>query len=89
MGFSRKEYWSRLPSCLPGDLPSPGVEFTSPALADGVFTTELLGEPPQEARDIVVYHNTHTKSQPSPVSDLVIPRGPDKKVRWYGTRWGP
>ena len=57
--FSREEYWSRLPFCLPGDLPDPGVESTSPALADGFFTTELLKKPPQEIRDIVVYYNTH------------------------------
>jgi len=32
MGFTRQEYWSRLP-CLPsGDLPNPGIEPTSPAL---------------------------------------------------------
>ena len=90
MGFSREEYWSRLPFCLPGDLPDPGVESTSPALADGFFTTELLKKPPQEIRDIVVYHNTHKKN-PSlvPFLTLVIPRSPDKKVRWYGTRRGP
>ena len=42
MGFSRQEYWSGLPSPLPGDLPDPGIEpisLTSPALADGFFTT--------------------------------------------------
>ena len=34
MGFSRKEYWSRLPYPTPGDLPNPGIEpesLTSPA----------------------------------------------------------
>ena len=31
MGFSRQEYWSRLPSPSPGDLPNPGTEPTSPA----------------------------------------------------------
>ena len=42
MGFSSQEYWSRLPSPSPGDLPNPGVEPTSlasPALAGGFFTT--------------------------------------------------
>ena len=41
-GFSRPEYWSRLPCPPPGDLPDPGIEPTSlmsPALADGFFTT--------------------------------------------------
>ena len=31
MGFSRLEYWSRLP-CAPGDLPNPGIEPVAPAL---------------------------------------------------------
>ena len=36
MGFSRQEYWSRLPFPSSGDLPNPGIEpesLTSPALA--------------------------------------------------------
>ena len=36
MGFSRQEYWSRLPCPPPGDFPDPGIEpvsLTSPALA--------------------------------------------------------
>ena len=32
MGFSRQEYWSRLPFPSPGDLPDPGIEPTSPAV---------------------------------------------------------
>jgi len=39
MEFSRKNYWSDLPT--PGDLPDPGVKltsFVSPALAGGFFT---------------------------------------------------
>ena len=42
MGFSRQEYWSGLPCPPPGDLPSPGMEPTSPlspALAGGFLTT--------------------------------------------------
>ena len=33
MEFSRREYWSGLPFPPPGDLPHPGIEPTSPALA--------------------------------------------------------
>ena len=36
MEFSRQEYWSRLPSPTPGDLPNAGIEpasLESPALA--------------------------------------------------------
>ena len=32
MGFSRQEYWSRLPFPSPGDLPDTGIEPRSPAL---------------------------------------------------------
>ena len=42
MGFSRQEYWSRLPFPPPGDLINPGIKpmsLVSPALADGFFTT--------------------------------------------------
>ena len=40
MEFPRQEYWSELPFPSPGDLPNPGIEPTSPALAGGFFTTE-------------------------------------------------
>ena len=45
MGFSRQEYWSGLPFPSPEDLPNAGIESTSPALADGFFTTEPPGKP--------------------------------------------
>ena len=40
MGFSRQEYWSRLPFPSPGDLPNPGLEprklhYLSPFLKEG------------------------------------------------------
>ena len=46
MGFPKQEYWSGFPFPSPGDLPEPGIEDTSPALAGGFFTTELPGKPP-------------------------------------------
>ena len=39
------EYWSGLPFPSPGDLPRPGVEPVSPALAGGFFTTKTPGKP--------------------------------------------
>ena len=33
MGSSRQVYWSGLPFPIPGDLPDPGIESESPALA--------------------------------------------------------
>ena len=40
MGFSRREYWSGLPSSSQRDLPIPGIEPPSPVLAG------RLGSPP-------------------------------------------
>ena len=45
MGFPRQEYWSRLTFASPGDLPYPGIEPVSLALAGGFFTTEPPGKP--------------------------------------------
>ena len=47
MGFSRQEYWSRLPLPSPGDLPDLGMEPespASPALAGRFFTTSATWE---------------------------------------------
>ena len=41
LGFSRQEYWSRLPFPSPGDLPNPGIEPGSPALKADSLPTEL------------------------------------------------
>ena len=41
IGFPRHKYWSG----LPGDLPNPGTEPTSPALAGGFFPAEPPGSP--------------------------------------------
>ena len=38
MGFSRQEYWSGLPFPPPGDIPDPGIDPKSPALAGRFFT---------------------------------------------------
>ena len=40
----RQEYWNGLPFPSPGDLPDPGIEPASPALAGRFFTTELPGK---------------------------------------------
>ena len=45
MGFSRQEYWNRLPFPSPGNLPDPGIKSVSSALAGGFFTTEPPGKP--------------------------------------------
>ena len=40
MGFPRQEYWSELSFPPPEDLPDPGIESTSLALAGGFSTIE-------------------------------------------------
>ena len=44
-GFPRQEHWHELPFPSSGDLPNPGTELESPALAGGFFTAELPGKP--------------------------------------------
>ena len=47
MGFSRQEFWSRLPCPSPGDLPDPGTEpssLISPALVGRFFTISITRE---------------------------------------------
>ena len=47
IGFSRQDYWSRLPCPAPGDLPNPGIELMSlmsPVLAGGFFTISTTWE---------------------------------------------
>jgi len=47
MGFSRQEYWSRLPSPTPGDLPDPGIKpkvLISPSLTGGFFISSATCE---------------------------------------------
>ena len=37
-GFPRQEYWNELSFPSPGDLPDPGIEPESPALAGRFFS---------------------------------------------------
>ena len=46
--FSRQEDWNGLPFPTPGDLPDPGIELVSLALAGRFFTTELGGKPSRQ-----------------------------------------
>ena len=48
IGFSRQEYWSRLPCPPAGDLPNPGIKpvtLKSLAITGRFFTTSTTGEP--------------------------------------------
>ena len=50
MEFSRQEYWRGLPFPPPRNLPDPGIEPTSLALAGRFFTTEPPGKPDNSYR---------------------------------------
>ena len=45
MGFPRQELWCGVPHPPPRDLPGSRTEPVSPALAEGVYTTEPQGKP--------------------------------------------
>ena len=55
MGFSRQEYWSKLPFPTPGDLPDPEIESTSPLLAGGFLPTV----PPGRAVLVAQWYRIH------------------------------
>ena len=42
--FSMQKYWNGLLFPSPGDLPDPGIQLLSPALAGIFFTTESPGK---------------------------------------------
>ena len=44
LGFPRQEHCNGLPFPPPRDLPDPGIEPASPALAGGFFTTSATWE---------------------------------------------
>ena len=45
VGFPRQEYWSGVPFLTPEDLPDPGIELASLALAGGFSTAVPPGKP--------------------------------------------
>ena len=67
MGFTRQEYWSRLPFPSPGDLPEPGIKPGSPALQADALPSEPPGKPKPKERQcqrmLNIPHNcTHLTS---------------------------
>ena len=74
MKFSRQEYWSRLLFPTPRDLPDPGIEPTSPAMAGRFFTTEPPRKPIIEIRySINIMYLNHHETVP-----LAHPRSVEK-----------
>ena len=77
MGFSRWEYWSGLPFPSPGDLPNPGLEPRSFALAGRFFTDWAMREaqPPGNSHRFTV-----SKFVRSPGTTELNPLSPSLKV---------
>ena len=64
-GFSRQEYWSELPFPPLGDLPEPGIEPTSSALAGRFPTAESPGNLPTQHQHPDFFTPGTKKSVPS------------------------
>ena len=71
MEFSRQAYGNGLPFSSPGDLPDPGIEPTSLALAGGFFTTELRGNPMY----IFIYVYMHIRNEKNEHGSIKPARG--------------
>ena len=56
MGFSRQEYWSKLPFPSPGDHPNRGSEPRSPTLQADSLPSEPPGKPCNVQHDKYNYH---------------------------------
>ena len=54
-GFPRQELRSGLPFPSPEDLPNPGIELASPALASEFFTTELPVKPNSKLQMLAIH----------------------------------
>ena len=77
MGFSRQEYWSRLPFPSPGDLPNPGTEPRSPTLQADALPSEPRGKSyvpkvNDGCQHFVCVCETYVPYQPSLVKDIVL-----------------
>ena len=63
MGFPRQEYYGGLPFPSSGDLPYPGIELKSPALAGVFFTTEPARNPYDLAYNSAILRYKFKKSE--------------------------
>ena len=86
MGFSRQEYWSRLPCPPPGDLPHSGIEPASPALQADSLLLNLRGSPSKDAYVLIfntlLFFPRSEKCQPE-AWELLLPCEPRAKLRGH------
>ena len=85
MKFSRQAYWSRFPTQV--DLPDPGIQPVSPALAGRFFPTVLPGKPVLNHR-ILCFSNIPCSSSEVPVTTFSVPwcHGHPYYVSYLGNR---
>ena len=79
MGFSRQEYWSRLPFHSPGDLPDPGIEPMSLCLLHwqaGSLPLAPPGKPRLQTRYLEMLKGTDKIKAVK--SHLSLAKGPGK-----------
>ena len=91
MGFSRQEYWSRLPFPSPGDLPDPRIRtcaLTSLVLAGGFFRTSATWEGPPSIRPAIVnaWHSKCAQSICIPPHGSACPTHPPRS---HPSLWSP
>ena len=86
LGFSRQEYWSRLPCPPPGDLPHSGIEPASPALQADSLLLNLRGSPSKDAYVLIfntlLFFPRSEKCQPE-AWELLLPCEPRAKLRGH------
>ena len=64
MGFSRQEYWSRVPFPPPGDHPNSGIKPGSPALQVDSLPSEPPGKPRITGRALKKYRCPGSNPRP-------------------------
>ena len=69
MGFSRQEYWSRLPWVSPRDLPYPGIEPGTPACKQVLYQLNYEGSPLINIWDYLVFQRIARRDKKAFLSD--------------------
>ena len=80
LGFSRQEYWSRLPFPSPGDLPDPGIKPRSLALQADSLPLSHQGSPVNI--DMHVSFSTTVFSRQMPRSGITGLYGSSSRCSW-------
>ena len=80
VGFSRQEYWSRLPFPLPGDLPNQGIESVS-CFVRQVLSCRATREALGETWGAFIYFFTHHQSW-TQVAEASVSTQENSTIEW-------